>query len=295
MILRWITNLVVCVLVCFFATAAYSDPPEILKASVNRGIFVQTTPGPESLGDVGCTPWLTRLDNLAVETPYPCAQWFVPPGGEYLLWVESKGRITRSTNVVLVPEVVLPSDKKLSVTLVPAGSLALGRNVAWPKGGTLRVVGAGSGPTSFERRIYDRTKATTGIQMPTGLVLPGLFDAEGNALALSRPITIQSMETSVIDPRPPATGGDLLAIFDGNGKRDLRKASVVLEGLEERRLPDAVSATSSRVIAVWYGLPPGERRLTISDGTKPISIAIQPRAGRVVTIRKALATDIAAK
>jgi hypothetical protein len=281
-------RLLVAILAASLAVVLQADPPTPAAESGNRGLFVQTTSGPESSVAGECKTFLVRLDKPAVETTHPCDQWFVPPGGEYLLWVESKGQITGSTSPVIVPKVLLPGHGKVAVSLVPAGSIALKGDAHWPSGGTLRVVGAGNGPTGFERRIYDPARAETGFQVPTGVMLPGLFDPEGNAVALSRPTTVKKGERTVIDPRPPAIGGDLLAIIDDSPKHDLRKQVAVLDGALGKRQPDALSVTSSRLIAIWYAVPAGDWQLMIDGRASSNKFPIHTTRGRVVTIRKQL-------
>jgi hypothetical protein len=280
---RWIAAILFVALGAGSAAAQPSPDPH------DRGIFVVPMKGSVTLATAGCTAFLMPFADPRRERGYPCGAWFLPPAGDYLIRVEYPGTISRTTGVVLVPAVVYPGGGKLTFSMVAAGRVTVGRETVWPKNGSLRMIGLDE-LVGFERRLDDPAKGLTGIQVPAGRMLFGLFDADGNAVALTRIMAIQAGRGASLDLLPPRTDGDVLAVFDGARGEDLRLAEVTLNSQTMSRPADATSRTPSHLVAVWYGVPAGAWRVGIDDGVNPATIVpLEAWHGAVVTLRKQLA------
>ena len=153
------------------------------------------------------------------EFTWKCGQWFQPPAaGKYLLWIESDRGI--STHQVLLRYSPVPFRGRGSLTahsLQPSGRVAVTSTVGG--GDSFRFISLNPGQSvrTFERRVPASVSEAV-VRMPAGRVVAGVFDAEGNALALSRPLVVeQGQILRAAVTRPP--DADLLTIFTGVPER----------------------------------------------------------------------------
>ncbi|HYK03059.1 MAG TPA: hypothetical protein VE974_14960 [Thermoanaerobaculia bacterium] len=242
------------------------------------------------LDPAGCEVHLTPNDRLADDLVYPCGKWFQPPkAGRYDFWLEQGDEVSPSQSMfAYVPGANANNGFRSTAVLTPAGVIKPGAPLAADQ--TFRVVSLSSPGLGFERRLVART-AANGVRVPAGQVLGGIFDAQGNAVALARPADLGQGETlSLRAVKPKAGMSDVLAVLRKHGKEDHVTASEIrLELGKTRRAPDVLRVTQTRVFAVWYGVPAGTARVQVAarnvayDGA-PVTLV----ANEVATVRGAL-------
>ncbi len=138
-----------------------------------------------------------------------------------------------------------------------------------------------------------RADVTLPLLMPEGDVIAGLFEKNGDAVALTRPARVQIGGTVLVNPQPPRNGCDILAVFDRAGLRPRSQADdavIVLRTANGDRAPDVLSDTANRVIAVWYGVPDRSGELIFQSTAERVpSESLRLTPGRVATVRREIA------
>ena len=137
--------------------------------------------------------------------------------------------------------------------------------------------------------------------MPEGDVLAGVFEKDGQAVALARPVHVARGATVYVDPRPPREGCDVLVVLDRPGLRprsQTEDAVLVLRTPGGDRRPDILSDTLNRVVAVWYGISGRTADLVVQSSTEhQPAETLRLLPGKVVTVRRPLrplpAADVA--
>ena len=248
---------------------------------------VKEGPPKQLLSPDGCEAHLVAEAERAHELILPCGKWVQPSPGTYRVWLE-QGNTISIAQTVLHYFGTSEAGLRSVYPMVPAGRIAVETSVG--KGQSLRFLQAAPLVRSFERRASG-PNAGQPVLMPEGMVLAGLFDDSSNdAVALSRPLTIRSGQTSTVTLQQPRTGSDVLVILERPrrpaGKRDVVRVSLQSGGT---RSPDLFINAADRVVAVWYGLAEGSARLVIDSETlelAPEEIGLA-RSG-VTTVRRRL-------
>lgn len=230
-------------------------------------------------GDLtGCRVVLAPGEALERRLYYPCGQWYVPPHPDsYVTWLETANAVSGQTTLIYRASQYQGAGLVMGWRLVPAGSVLVKNAI--PEGATVRYMHLDQPGRGFQLRVA-AGEAGKAALVPPGRFFAGIFDAEGNAIAHSRPVTVEPGKVTKLEILPPAVGGDLLVILQKPA--DARKTKVTLTA--GGRAPDVVREESARVVAVWYGLPEGE--VEVSASPTRFSKTVQVRRGSVVTIRE---------
>jgi hypothetical protein len=247
---------------------------------------------PRIMDPTGCTVYLVPSD-VNQRLGYDCGKWFAPPAADrYTVWLEQDQRISDQT-------VLSYSGSKFSghglVTVMPlesAGFAALSADTKVGEGQTVRFLSLEESSSGFDKRLQPR-EAKSMTRLPEGRAMSGVFDSEGNALALSRPFTMKEGKTVSVTPKPPVNAADLMIILGKHQATATQKAkrntSMSAEVGETRRDPDVMYETDGRIIAIWYGLTANTATVTITSeifrlGARAIPLTV----GRVITVREQL-------
>ncbi len=240
----------------------------------------------------GCVVHLVPSD-VDQRLVYDCGTWFAPPAADrYTVWLEQGQRISGQT-------VLSYSGSKFSghglITVMPverAGFAALSADTNVGEGQTVRFLSLEESSSGFDKRLSAR-EAKSATRLPEGRAISGVFDSQGNALALSGPFTMKGGKTAVVTPKPPVDAADLMIILGKHRattvERAKRKTSISALAGEAARAPDVMYETDGRIIAVWYGLTANTATVTIASEIFRLDAkAIQLTVGRVTTVREEL-------
>lgn len=240
----------------------------------------------------GCVVHLVPSD-VDQRLVYDCGTWFAPPAADrYTVWLEQGQRISGQT-------VLSYSGSRFSghglITVMPvesAGFAVLSADTNVGDGQTVRFLSLEESSSGFDKRLQAR-EAKSVTRLPEGRAMSGVFDSQGNALALSRPFTMKEGKTVVVTPKPPADAADLMIILGKHRattvERAKRKTSISALAGEAARAPDVMYETDGRIIAVWYGLTANTATVTIASEIFRLDArAIQLTVGRVTTVREEL-------
>ncbi len=208
---------------------------------------------------------LVPADNLDEINRFPCGQWLSPPPGKYKFWLEGQGLISPASKVMTYSATPFEGRGQAHVSsVVPAGKIGLSRERLISPDRILRLVhtkshNQGSRPRSEMSRSVLVEAAHAGVLMPEGPVLAGLFDVtKGEYTAISKPVDIFRDRVAYVDPRPPATGTDLVVVLDRPQRTasfedyDVSLSAVGADG--SSRSPELSIPTSDRIFGIWYGL-----------------------------------------
>lgn len=282
---------------CGAQDAAGTKLPDRQEGNVNglQGVnFV-----PEALVDgerrivdaSGCSVHLVP-GNVDKRLTYECAKWFAPPPDRYTVWLEQGNRLSSQT-VLSYPGSKFSGNGVVAVvSLEDAGFATLSTDTSVSDQQTVRFLSLESSATGFERRLQAR-EARSATRLPAGRALAGVFDSEGNALALSKPFTMKGGQTVTVTPKAPVQATDLMVVLGKHRgtweDRAKRKTSVGVRIGDATRAPDVMYETDGRIIAVWYGLTQETAILTANSElfrSPEKTIPLSP--GKVTTIREEL-------
>lgn len=244
---------------------------------------------PHIVDPAGCNVYLVPT-NVNERLTYPCTTWFAPPPDRYTIWIEKGNRLSEQT-VLKYPGSKFANNGLVSVmSLKSAGFAQLSADANVGNQETVRFLSLQPSFAGFERRLQPgEAKAAT--RLPAGQALAGIFDARGNAVALSRPFTMQEGQTVVVTPKPPLKA-DLMIVLGKHEATALQRekeTTVSLRAGGATRRPDVIYETDGRIIAVWYGLAENSAMLTVTSAVfRSPEYTISLPAGRVTTYREEL-------
>lgn len=273
------------------AGAQYSWPdPKEGVISGRQAVMVWPSDATGALQDPAkCEVHLVAAVRPMEEQIYPCGRWFLPVGaGSFDFWVE------QGTNVSDSQRSMRYSDRpgasvgaRASAPLTRGGHVRLATTIATEE--SARLLSLSSPGFGFERRV-GRSATRARILMPAGTLIAGVFSGEGNAVSLTRPITLVAGGTALAAPEPPPPSvSDLLLVLRGYRRVDGAGLKVVMARENERRAPDVLRITQTRIFAIWYGLQPGEGRILVEgDGVAYQSDVLAFSPGKITTVRSDL-------
>ena len=156
-------------------------------------------------------------------------------------------------------------------------------------GGTLRLLSLSSPELGFERRVVGTDRFRTGILMPAGSLIVGVFNEAGEALELSAPLqlkpgTIIEAETR----RQPPDRAALLIVLRGYSRAEPGDIRATFTQGSEKHRPDVLRATKTRVFAIWYDLDPVAGHLALEGDGIQFESAVRLSAGEIKTLRSDL-------
>lgn len=243
----------------------------------------------------GCNVHLVPLDDLDRELTYPCGKWFVlPTAGQYKHWLEMvDGRMTPTMGMLYYSRQPFEGVGTAGFNgVAPAGRVVIPRNRSLPDTEGIRLIGIES-RHSWGNRVFDRRIARSTlhepVQMPEGRIIVGRFDRKTNdAIALSKPIDIQSGRTVEVWPTVP-TDSDILVVLTKTAEMQLSKPMTVRLALDGKRAPDVLLNAFDRVLAVWYGVAARHATVSLeSDAAFWPAREVDLVRGKVTTVRAAL-------
>lgn len=242
----------------------------------------------------GCRVNMTPAgDRDAIET-HPCGIWIRPRPGLYKVWLEGPGFISPFGTILRWEDMPFDGRGALAVSpVVPSGSILLANDAKAPEHGNLRLFALesqffGNRKHLFDRRIAD---ARTPTAVPAGRVVAGWFDRRnGNATALTPPITVGAGKSVSIHPLPPERDSDVLVILQRPVLNRPDRVELFLEDAKKNRPPDVFAHGTDSIYAVWYGVSGRSAQLTAKGEAlhlDPAVLSLSPRA--VTTYRARLA------
>ena len=243
--------------------------------------------GQRLLDPSGLEVRLARMDRLEDEASFPAGAWFSPPRGTYRYWIEGDGWMSPFAGSVSYSGSPFRGRGMVAVhPVVRAGRIALPGSFPLGPHLTFRLLHIEShnrGPSprpEMSRRVTGKT-ANSGVWMPEGQVLAGLFDDRRRAfVGLSRPVIVRRGRTTFVHPQAPKAAG-LVAVLDRPSQVesfDLYDVSPEAVGADGRsRYPDVVVPTTNRLYAVWYELAEAFVSLEVSSP----SVELEPRIVRL--------------
>lgn len=229
----------------------------------------------------GCTVHMIPGDEPDGHLEYPCGRWFLPPRpGRYDIWTEQGNRLGGPT-VIYYGGGSASAGSRIAFSSQAAGFLRIAAPLR--EGQTFRIISLGN--SGFERRLRSAELKT--VRVPAGSALGGIFDAEGNALALTRAVDVNEGATAEMTPAAPASGtADVQIVLNKWGAKRPANVQFELQTSKGNRPPDVRGETQSRVIAVWYGVPPGSvRAIVTAEGFESAVLPVDVSADRVSTVR----------
>lgn len=242
----------------------------------------------------GCEVRLASTQDLERELVYDCSTWFLPPEGNWRVWLEAPASTSEGHGVLMWEhEPFRGYGQVAGFGMEPAGRVALAPSVAVPAGASFRLVHLRTETKGQWRSMFDRravgNRVRTGVAMPVGSVLTGLFDAKsGDAIALAKPVNVEVGKTVFATPAPPKKGSDVMVVLTRPREAKAEKNDLSLS--LDQRAPDVVVAAKDRIIAVWYAVD--ARKVTLHTTSKtlrfdPVELTLNP--GKVTTHRAKLA------
>ena len=247
--------------------------PDVRTGNVNGKVGVLYWPAhPTPLGEEAeplpsaenCEVHLVPRDDRDRELRYPCGKWFSPPAGRYMYWLEMPGRITPRQGISIYGDSPFRgAGLGAIIPVAPAGAIAIPKGRVLAAAESLRFVATsvkhspGGNPWIFDRRV-SAANARNPVQMPEGAALVGRFDAKsGDAIALSRPVSVPSGQTVTVWPEPPVMS-DVLVILNRppelQGSLEPVPTAMNLDDGARKRAADVLVNTANVIIAVWYGV-----------------------------------------
>lgn len=223
------------------------------------------------------------------EQIYPCGRWFLPAGaGSFDFWVEQGTNISDSQRSMRYSDRPGASvGARATSPLTRGGHVRLASIITRDQ--SVRLLSLSSPGFGFERRV-GASASRARILMPAGTFIAGVFSPEGNALSLTRPILLVAGATALATPQPPPPSvSDLLLVLRGYRRVDEAGVKVTLTRESERRTPDVLRITQTRIFAIWYGLRPGEGKIFVEgDGVAYQSDRLTLSPGQITTVRSDL-------
>ena len=247
--------------------------PEPSEGNVNglQGIYFV----PEALVDgerriVDAPGCRAHLLPTAADKPltYDCATWFAPPPDKYTIWLEQGDHLSHQTVLIYPGSNFAGNGLVVVLPLKDAGFAMVSADTPVSDDQTVRFLSLEPSGRGFDRRLQpgDPRSAT---RLPAGRAMAGVFDREGNAVALSRPFSMKGGQTVTVTPKPPVQATDLMVVMGKQRatpeERAKRETSVSLRTGDATRAPDVMYETDGRIIAVWYGLSVETATLTAAS------------------------------
>lgn len=268
-------------------------PPDESKANIGgkegMAMFPSDHEGPIEALD--CVVQLAPMDALEKRFTYSCGQWFLPPAaGSYRSWLEMKGRVSAAQTILrYAGDAPFRGEGwKILHETVAAGYVAVPQDV--PAGHTVRYLSLDSPMFGFSLRVPPGS-ASRPAPMPPGRVIAGIFrDDSDDAVAHSRPMTVEAGKTTTFRITPPADGSDLLVMIrKPPGSPPATRCAIRVRAASALHDAEVVRETPGWLIALWYGLPAGEVTLLVDgpDFESP-ETAIRLTSGKITTIRPTL-------
>jgi hypothetical protein len=233
-----------------------------------------------------CQVHVAPADSMMGGHLYPCGSWFQPLPGRYLVWLEQRATVSPQTFIVYD---YLPFNGLGHMVMMPM------RDAGWLRvdapalpDATIRILSletTTSDPRAFDRRLA-AASAGTSVRVPAGNVVAGIFDASGNATALSKPVKVVAGKTATAAPRAPAANTDIILSLMREGRDargTCRAAATFGEGAPQPA--DTVLNAWDRVVAIWYGAHGQGGQLTVECAKAHFDKNVQLESKSVLTIR----------
>lgn len=200
-----------------------------------------------------CRVQLLR-DGSDEPAAYPCATHFRPPHGRYAVWIEARDLISRE--IVNVEHGAASGRQEILTSLIPAARVKIPAEGLDPQ---LRVVllQLTQDEKPFRRELPVRVAAKDPVAVAAGRLLAVVFDSRREVLQISRPIVAPPRATVTADFDPGAKA-DLIALLDTPATPAEEPAL-----LADERPANVLVKDGEELLAVWYGLEPGNARVTV--------------------------------
>ncbi|MCG8462485.1 MAG: carboxypeptidase-like regulatory domain-containing protein, partial [Holophagales bacterium] len=240
-----------------------------------------------------CEVHLVPVEDRSVERVHPCAAWFLEDAGRYEYWIEAGDLISPFARMVIYNRRPFVERGLPGATAVgPAGRVLVATDIDLASGGPfeLRLVHAGDYLLGgmLQRELSRRTplrNVGSGVLMPAGPTLAALWDRRRNRyVALSRLFRVSPSKVVETPLRSPKDRSYLLAqILRRELTVRIEEAALEIGLASGGRVisPDAVVHSSTRILAVWYDLPPGPAELRAMgprDTLEPVSLDLDEGA-----------------
>jgi hypothetical protein len=239
----------------------------------------------ELLDPRGCEVHITKVEKTT-ESIYPCGDWFVPPVGRYIAWVESDQWMSPAPVVFSYGGgPARTGGARLITPVVPAGRVSVFFTGQPPRASSVRFLSLlGKGGHAIERRAtLDETRR--GIRMPAAGCLIGLFADDDSAVAISRPIMVKAHDMTNVKLASPTKPG-VLAILRRTATGPVK---VTIHSGAASFAPDVFLDAPGRVYAVWYALPRSAANLSIESNDLSLAPVPIPLDRRMLeTVRKTM-------
>lgn len=237
----------------------------------------------------GCHAHLVPEKDPEQELRYPCGTWFAPPVDRYRVWLETAGGISPTQNMLVFAGTPFRDGGLPAIApIAPAGRIGIPADRAVPDTESVRVFSTRTTlPWAKSVRIFDRRLKGRTVQMPAAApVVLGRFDRTTNdAIALSRPISIEAGSTQLVWPTAPAAS-DVLVILRKPWTLEARKEPPTVRLALNSRDPDVLVNGGDRIIAIWYGVDAPRAKIAFeSDAAHWEAREIRLAPGKVTTIR----------
>ncbi len=241
--------------------------------------------------DETCTVRLLNVSDWESEIWGPCEEPFAPPYGRYSMWIESDTFISLTSTAIAGGGVATNpgSGAKLDVPVVPLAIVRLESGVSWPRNASFRVLCSAREGLVFDRKAVTEAEARKGIPCPVGSVVGGLFDSDGNAIALGDPVRATATNAAEVRPVAPREGGGLLAVVSSHIDRDDELEMTLTAGGVTYR-PATIIVAPPRAFAIWTAIPSGEAEFHASWGRTLTSQPVTIRENAFSTVRTVLSS-----
>jgi len=236
--------------------------------------------------EVRVTPKGTRT-----ELTFACGEWFVPPVGAYIAWVESDRWMSPAPLAFRYGGGPFPGKGTRVVTpVVAAGRVSVFVKDKPPSKASIHFLSLPNKGYAIERRAT-LEESRRGIRMPAFGCLVGLFTEQNDAVAISRPVAVKARDTMNVT-LAAASRPMVVAVLDrpitAKGKNAAPVRLTVNTG-SAAVPPDVFLDTPGRVYSVWYALPKSRANLTMqSDELALEPISLEPDRRTVSTVRSTM-------
>ncbi len=233
------------------------------------GIWASGTIGGdvELFGSAGFSVHLVPHDDLDRELVFPYGEWFSPPAGGYQVLVEGPNLVSPTAMTIRYGASPFAGQGMAIVHLaVPAGKVRV-RTDNLPANTVARVMHLESHRQQhpeYQRNMLVRRASLAaigeGVLMPTGRLIVVLYDQISEEyVATSQPVHVEEGKTVLAEPFSPAADkSGLLAVVKRPSpvprKQDDDAEVRWMDSADRSVAPDLLIRSSSRLVAVWYGL-----------------------------------------
>lgn len=239
----------------------------------------------------GCIVYLVPTD-VDRRLSYPCGKWFAPPPDRYSVWLEQGNHISDRTVINSGGARFSNDGAVVTMPMGEAGFAVIASDVVIDGHKTGRFVSLEPSSAGFDKRLQS-SEAHSPHRLPAGRAIGGVFDADGNTIALSRPFSITSGQTTVVRPRAPGKAADLMLVLSKHlaspQDRMLRKTTIIAKAGAEVYEPEVVYEDHGRIIVIWYGITAKTLAIdVVSDVFRLERSQISLTQGSVTTVREEL-------